>query len=70
MFTMLRCSASAASFKISLKIGETRSFKVSLFVLVNRIGTPRLSVQLRYCTNKQYFASPRRACIVMRRGKT
>lgn len=56
MFTMLRCSASAASFKTCLKVGETRRFRVSLFVSVNRIGAPQLSVQLRYFTDMRHFA--------------
>lgn len=37
MLTILRCSWSAASFKTFLKVGETRRFKVSLLVSVNRI---------------------------------
>lgn len=48
MFTMLRCSCSAAAFKASLKDGDTRRLRVSDFVSSNRKGAPQMSVQLRY----------------------
>lgn len=35
MFTMLRCSWSAAAFKASLKLGDTLRFRVSLFTSSN-----------------------------------
>ncbi len=50
MFTMLRCSWSAASLSTCLKVGETRRFGVSLLVSANRISAPKVSVQLRYLT--------------------
>lgn len=42
MFTMLRCSCSAASFKACLNFLETLRFKVSLLRSVNRIKMPRI----------------------------
>lgn len=38
MLTMLRCSLSAASLRAFLNVGETRKFRVSLFVSSKRIG--------------------------------
>lgn len=41
MFTMLRCSRSAAAFKASLKLGDTLRFSVSLFTSSNLIAPRR-----------------------------
>jgi hypothetical protein len=41
MFTMLRCSRSAAAFKASLKLGDTLRFSVSFFTSSNLIAPRR-----------------------------
>ncbi len=41
MFTILRCSWSAAAFKASLKLGDTLRFSVSLFTSSNFIALRR-----------------------------